>query len=105
MKEKITYNGETLRLVRKLYFGGALAVEVITDIEPYARVSTNIPNVSENLPAGEFVLNHDLNDEFFSTLRAEFLREWFEDTGKTCDYGMVSGQPIWRLRETADVTE
>jgi len=71
----------------------------ITHMEegPYARLSVNVETVS--LKEREFVLNHDLNHPMFQGFLEEMISTGkFEDTGKTCNYGFVTNQPIWRIR-------
>ena len=93
------HQGEKLEVVLQTYsWNDRVAVWINgEDGAPYATLSVNVVDEVE-LEEGEFVLNHDLNSpHFFKFLENCLNSYFFIDTEKTCDYGFVKDQPIWRI--------
>jgi hypothetical protein len=68
--------------------------------EPLAVLSVNLPQVTDGLEPGEFVLK---DSDMYAALADEALRSGlFEDTGLTVPWTMVDGEhrlKVWRLRD------
>ena len=92
IREIIAFDGRIVQI--RPYTDGKTGVLVLEPTgEPWAKLSINIENsVVDDL---EFVLSHDCNR----------LVDWisqtglFEKTGDLVDYGMVTGQPVYRIKK------
>jgi len=94
---ELTLHDMTLNVFRESYRTDptrtAITVE-LDDGEPFIVVSVNVASVP--LAPGEFIVHHDL-DALPPLVAA--LKPLFIDTGRTANYGYVTGRPIWRLKE------
>lgn len=81
------------------YAHGGLAVEIWDDEGPYARLSIWV-NASPDLPADEFVLNHDIDRHLYAWMVHASGR--FVATGHHVGYGFVSS-PVVRLIDPEDI--
>jgi len=94
---KADINGQTLCFeLHKYRTTGACAVQMFHPVEgPWGMLSTNVPDVSEHLQPGQFVVpSHNMLPETVASLLACGL---FIDTGDTANFGLVTGAPIWQL--------
>lgn len=89
---QMTFRGAPCSVTLSRYGNHRVAVQLF-DAEqmPEARLSINIDGA--HVGHGEFVLSHDVNRYLDEIKQSEL----FELTTKTVDYGMVEGQPIFRL--------
>jgi hypothetical protein len=83
--------------------GGNLAVRLNLcddkgrEEEPFCTLSINVTQAG-HLPAGEFILNHDVAADFLEDLERQGL---VEKTGRTVSYGYVKDRPVCRLTAKA----
>jgi hypothetical protein len=92
---KITVDGNEVTLYKEKYPNGRIAIQgVDPDGDPWARYSVNLPGMK--LGDAEFVVSNDVQDEEVDAL---LELGCFEDTGRTVDYGHVSGARVLRLTD------
>jgi hypothetical protein len=108
------YGGINIKINRKLYgiylawyFNGRPAIFLATNRDGLRLANLSINVESVELDAGEFVINHDVDDGLLkavlippSDLAA--LTFTMEDTGRRVDFGYVRDAKVWRLIDYAE---